>query len=140
MVKPLTFKGDSKPRKRKRKEAIDDGDDGRPDGPTKEQKASTGPAEEEGGDDDSWVTAEVAADVAGPVIFALPSDAPTCLACDVNGKVFASPLENIVDKNLATAEPHDVRQVWVANRVAGMEGFSFKGHHGRYDHLNTYRA
>lgn len=45
--------------------------------------------------------------------------------------MFASELENLVDGHAGTAEPHDVRQVWVATRVAGSEAFSFKGHHGR---------
>lgn len=83
-------------------------------------------------EDDSWVTAEATVDVVGPVVFVLPSEPPTCIACDTNGKVFASPLENIIDEDPSTAEPHDVRQVWVANRVAGTETFSFKGHHGKY--------
>lgn len=129
MVKPLAFKGDPKPRKRKRKGGS--GSDGEEDGLAKDRQALTRSGEEQVHADDNWVTAEVTHDIAGPVIFALPSEHPTCLACDVNGKVFASRLENIIDKDLATAEPHDVRQVWVANRIAGMEGFSFKGHHGR---------
>ncbi len=132
MVKPLTFKGDAKPKKRKRKEVVEGDDDVGHDGPSQDRKALTQSAPEQVDDDDSWVTAEAATDITGPIIFALPSEEPTCLACDVNGKVFASRLENIVDGNLATAEPHDVRQVWVANRVAGMEGISFKGHHGKY--------
>lgn len=135
MVKPLTFKGD-KPKKRKRP-ATSSNNDGEQS--TKKESAQTGSAPEQVDDDDSWVTAEVPADVTGPIIFALPSDPPTCLACDPNGKVFASPLENIIEGNLATAEPHDVRQVWVANRIAGVEGFSFKGHHGRCVYPCAYR-
>ncbi|KAI9794051.1 MAG: hypothetical protein M1816_006676 [Peltula sp. TS41687] len=130
MVKQLTFKGDKKPKKRKRTATgIEDHDDSRvPNEETALIKASQSQVD----DDDSWVTADAPTDVVGPIIFALPSDEPTCLACDANGKVFASQLENIVEGNLATAEPHDVRQVWVANKIAGVEGFSFKGHHGRY--------
>jgi protein FRG1 len=37
----------------------------------------------------------------------------------------------MIEDNPATAEPHDVRQVWVANKVVGTEIFTFKGHHGR---------
>ncbi|KAK0657367.1 FRG1-like protein [Cercophora newfieldiana] len=48
------------------------------------------------------------------------------------GKVFTLPIENIVDGNPVTAEPHDVRQVWVANRIVGTEHYRFKGHHGKY--------
>ncbi|KAI9805882.1 MAG: NADH-cytochrome b5 reductase [Sarcosagium campestre] len=126
MVKPLSFKGDKKTKKRKR--AID----GEKDPAGADEKAVSVPGVSVEDEDDTWVSAEAAADVAGPVVFALPSEIPTCIACDSFGKVFTSRLENIVDKDLATAEPHDVRQVWVANRVAGTENISFKGHHGRY--------
>ncbi len=131
MVKPLSFKGDKKTKKRKR--TVDTaekfGDSEAPAGDALiVSKAEGDPSVE---DDDSWVTAEANGDLMGPVVFVLPSDPPTCIACDTNGKVFASPLENIVDGDPATAEPHDVRQVWVANRVAGSESFSFKGHHAK---------
>ncbi|KAI9848763.1 MAG: hypothetical protein M1837_006850 [Sclerophora amabilis] len=130
MVKALSFKGDKKSKKRKRANGADDALPPSSKEVALAQSTTTGTAAAE--EDDSWVTAEVASDLGGPVIFALPSDTPTCLACDANGKVFASPLENLVDGDLATAEPHDVRQVWIANRVAGTQEFSFKGHHGRY--------
>ncbi|MCJ1378840.1 hypothetical protein MMC17_001939 [Xylographa soralifera] len=124
MVKALAFKGDKKSKKRKHHnaEAEDKLD---PFTATGEHAGTTE-------DDDSWVSAEVPSDIAGPIIFALPTTPPTCIACDMNGKVFPSEIENIVEGDLATAEPHDVRQVWVANRVAGTEYISFKGHHGRY--------
>lgn len=128
MVKALSFKGDKKPKKRKRVDTEEKFGD---------KTGSTGKevttvAEDAAEDDDSWVTAEAAGDLAGPILIVLPSEPPTCIASDTNGKVFVSPLENIVDDNPATAEPHDVRQVWVASRVAGTESFSFKGHHGKY--------
>ena len=127
MVKPLSFKGDKKSRKRKAPHADDETSRPVP-------KKALVVAEEAHGsnEDDSWVTAETASDITGPVIFALPSTPPACIACDANGKVFTIELENIVDGNMATAEPHDVRQVWVANRVAGTENISFKGHQQRY--------
>lgn len=126
MVKALTFKGDKKSKKRKRVHK-DDSDD-----PSTETALTTTQANNAQADeDDSWVSADVATDVVGPIIIVLPSEEPTCLASDANGKVFASPLENIIEGDLSTAEPHDVRQVWVANRVAGTEGLSLKGHHGR---------
>ena len=124
MVKPLAFKGDKKSKKRKHRDA-DDGQETFTALTTTSQSAVT--TEE----DDSWVTAEAPSDVTGPIIFALPTTPPSCIACDANGKVFTSELENIVEGDPATAEPHDVRQVWVANRVAGTEYVSFKGHHGR---------
>jgi len=126
MVKPLTFKGDKKPKKRKRA-----------DGEPSDEKAGKEPkvvneVEEAAAEDDTWVTAEAPSDVVGPVMFVLPSAPPSALACDAQGKVFSLAIENIVDGNPGSAEPHDVRQVWVANRVAGTENFRFKGHHGRY--------
>lgn len=127
MVKPLSFKGDKKPKKRKRTEAES----------TTEGAGSNdlavARAEEDGGEhDDSWVSAEVVGDVVGPVMLVLPTEPPTCLACDANGKVFTDQIENIVDANPASAEPHDVRQVWVANKIYGTENYRFKGRYGKY--------
>ncbi len=131
MVKPLSFKGDKKSKKRKR--TVDTAEKfGEPDASAGDSvvvsKSGGDPTVE---DDDSWVTAEAVGDLVGPIVFVLPSDPPACIACDTNGKVFASQLENIMDGDPSTAEPHDVRQVWVANRVAGTESFSFKGHHAK---------
>lgn len=133
MVKPLAFKGDKKSKKRKNLHpdsslTLEDDD-------TKALTVQNTTAEAE--EDDSWVTAEAATDITGPIIFALPSAKPTCIACDANGKVFTGELENIIEGDLATAEPHDVRQVWIANRVAGTDEISFKGHHGRYENAFT---
>ncbi|KAI9817170.1 MAG: hypothetical protein M1827_001282 [Pycnora praestabilis] len=133
MVKALAFKGEKKSKKRKRTGAAAEDDPSQEltlTNPTSQQLSTTTAAPDD--DDDSWVTAEIASDITGPVIFALPSSPASSIACDANGKVFTHDLENIVEGDLATAEPHDVRQVWIANRVAGTEGISFKGHHGRY--------
>lgn len=124
MVKPLSFKGEKKPKKRKLNDLTDEA--------RQEQaleKLQTASAAQE---DDSWVSAEVPSDVIGPIVLVLPSDPPTCLACDANGSVFTNGLENVVDGDPATAEPHDVRQVWVVSRIAGTENISFKGHHTKY--------
>ncbi|CAG9988374.1 unnamed protein product [Clonostachys byssicola] len=128
MVKPLTFKGDKKPKKRKRA-AADGGEGGSKD---RSLVAAATAAEEEAANDDSWVSADSVGDISGPVMIVLPTEKPSALSCDVNGKVFAIDVENIVDANPASSEPHDVRQVWVANRVAGTESFRLKGHHGKY--------
>ncbi|KAK3309931.1 FRG1-like family-domain-containing protein [Chaetomium strumarium] len=132
MVKPLTFKGDKKPKKRKRTDAGEGA--GQDDNPERQLKAAKADADlvVDPDNDDSWVSADVVTDIAGPIMFVLPSEPPSALACDANGKVFALPIENIVDGNPSTAEPHDVRQVWVANRIVGTEHFRFKGHHGKY--------
>jgi hypothetical protein len=103
-------------------------------------------------EDQAWVSADTPSDINGPVMIVLPEiDASksdrtgsfltdedssstttiTCLACDANGSVFASRIENLIDSDPSTAEPHDVRQVWVATKVPGNEGLSFKGHHGK---------
>jgi hypothetical protein len=126
MVKPLTFKGDKKVKKRKRTDAEKSQRDGVDDEAGQLQKTG-----EDAENDDSWVSAEAVTDVVGPIMIVLPTDEPSALACDTTGKVFTIPIENIVDGNPATAEPHDVRQVWIANRVAGTENFRFKGHHGK---------
>jgi protein FRG1 len=125
MPKALHFKGDKKVKKKKRPAEPYDANDA----PSKALVASA-PAEGTE-DDDTWVTADAPSDISGPIVIVLPTNTPTSLACDANGKVFASALENIVDGDANTAEPHDVRQVFVANRVAGTESLSLKGHHGR---------
>ncbi|KAE8144811.1 hypothetical protein BDV25DRAFT_145248, partial [Aspergillus avenaceus] len=122
MVKPLTFKGD-KPKKPKKRSAP------YPSSKPTRTESSAAP-EESNTEDQSWVSADAPTDIAGPVIIVLPSDPPTCIASDANGKVFASGIENLIEGDPGTAEPHDVRQVWVATRVAGTDGISFKGHHG----------
>jgi protein FRG1 len=129
MVKALTFKGDKKTKKRKRIDVADKFADAE----TSTSKEIAVKAEEDTApvDDDSWVTAEAPGDVVGPIILVLPSDTPSCMACDTTGKVFASPLENIIENDPSTAEPHDVRQVWVANKIVGTDNFTFKGHHGK---------
>jgi len=136
MVKALVFKGDKKPKKRKRIAAEDD--DGGSAPPSKALTTTTAsldvaePAAAADDDDDSWVSADVATDISGPTIIVLPTDSPSILSCDSHGKVFSIAAENAVDSDPTTAEPHDVRQVWVANKIAGTESFSFKGHHGKY--------
>ena len=135
MVKPLAFKGEKK--SKKRKTPHQDNSVTREDSETQDLTIQNTTAEAE--EDDSWVTAEAPTDVIGPVVFAMPSATPTCIACDANGKVFTSDLENIVQGDLATAEPHDVRQVWVASRVAGTDGIVLKGHHGWYANVDLLR-
>lgn len=131
MVKPLVFKGEKKPKKRKRT------DDAARDAAPSTQDAA---AAEDVENDDSWVSADAASDVAGPVMLVLSTAPPSGLSCDANGKVFAVDAENIVEGNPASAEPHDVRQVWVANRIVGTESFRFKGHHGRYLSCDAHGA
>ncbi|OAA40628.1 FRG1-like family protein [Metarhizium rileyi] len=127
MVKPLSFKGDKKTKKRKRATDADSRD--REAGSSQVQRRDDDAVAP---DDDSWVSADVATDVAGPVMIVLPTDKASALACDPNGNVFAMPIENMVEANPASAEPHDVRMVWIANKISGTDNFRFKSHHGRY--------
>lgn len=133
MVKALTFKGDKKPKKRKRTQH--DAED--EEAPASKQLV---PSSETVEDDDNWVSAEALTDITGPVMLVLPTTDPvTCLATDSMGKVFASPVENMVEGSPSTAEPHLVSQVWVATRVVGSEkDFTLKGHHGRYLGCDKY--
>ncbi|KAK5121172.1 hypothetical protein LTR85_005656 [Meristemomyces frigidus] len=132
MVKALTFKGE-KPKKRKRAPKEDDENDA----PTSKQLVSAAEAAPE--DDENWVSADALTDISGPVMLVLPTQPATCLSVDQLGKVFAQKVENMVEDSPGTAEPHDVRQVWIATKIVGSEGdFTFKGHHGRYLGCDQY--
>jgi protein FRG1 len=129
-VKPLSFKGDKKPSKKRKHRADDDPASSTSKSlvPFNSVDDPTVPAME----DETWTTPDAATDLSGPILLVLPTQPPTCLASDAHGNVFASPLENIVENMPETAEPHDVRQVWVATTVAGTGEISFKGSHGGY--------
>jgi protein FRG1 len=127
MVKPLSFKGDKKIHKKRKRPAQDE--DSIEPSESKSKALTTASADQ---DDDTWVNGEIVADITGPIVFVLPTEIPSALSCDATGKVFPLPLENMIDNDPLSAEPHDVRQVWIANRVAGSEKFSFKSHHGKY--------
>lgn len=132
MVKPLSFKGDKKVKKRKR-DPDTDGDPSAPSSKALTTSTATLNQEDADSEDLTWVSAELPTDASGPVLLVLPTTPPSALATDANGKIFASLLENIDPSgNPASAEPHDVRQVWIANRLAGTTHCSFKGHHGKY--------
>ena len=134
MVKALTFKGDKKPSKKRKRTQNEDGDN---DDPTSKHLIPAADAEPE--DDDNWVSADALTDISGPVMLVLPMEPVSCLATDAMGKVFASPVENMFQDEPSTAEPHLVSQVWIATRVVGSEkDFTFKGHHGRYLGCDKY--
>lgn len=134
MVKALSFKGDKKlPKKRKRAHNEDDNDAA----PASKQIIPAADAEPD--EDDNWVSAEALTDISGPVMLVLPTEPATCIAADAMGKVFASTVENMVEGEPRTAEPHLVSQVWIATRVVGSEKeFTLKGHHGRYLGCDKY--
>jgi len=128
MVKPLTFKGEKKPKKRKHHEVTSS---------TNDEDAASGV---DPSHDDSWTMPADVSELTGPTVIVLPTVPPTCLASDPNGNVFASRLENMVEGDPKTAEPHSVQQVWVASRVAGMASneLNFKGTHGGYWSCDQY--
>lgn len=127
MVKALSFKGDKKSHK-KRKRTDGDAND---DGPQSKQLVAANGADDQA-EEDSWVTAEEVTDISGPIMLVFNSEPVTALACDQMGKVFALKVENIVEDLPDSAEPHDVRQVFVATKVLGTENeYSLKGSQGK---------
>lgn len=131
MPKALTFKGDKpKPKKRKRTQEEKDAQE---DGAASKQLAPSGDAAAEAEEDENWVSADNVSDLAGPVMLVFSSEPVTSLACDQLGAVFASKVENMVEGVASSAEPHDVRQVFIATRVVGSEtDVVLKGCNGRY--------
>lgn len=131
----MSFKGDKKSSKKRKRTANEDetGADSKALATLNaSNEASTAPVTIE--DDDSWVSADAPSDISGPVLFVLPTEPLSSIATDAAGTVYTIPIENLAegDSTGLSAEPHDVRQVWIANRVAGTENFSLKGHHGKY--------
>jgi protein FRG1 len=130
MPKALTFKGD-KPKPKKRKRTQED-KDATGDGSSK-QMVPSGETAAEAEHDENWVSADNVSDLAGPVMLVFSSEPVMALACDQLGTVFASKVENMVEGVASSAEPHDVRQVFVATRVVGSEtDVVLKGCNGRY--------
>ena len=136
-IKPLSFKGDKKSHKKRKRDPEDENAKPESTSLVPTSTAANGEATDE---DDSWVSCDLPSDLTGPTLLVLPTTPPTALASDPLGNIFASPLENVVEGDPATAEPHDVRQVWIATRIAGTgEGqVSFKGAHGKYLGCDTY--
>ncbi|KAK5678632.1 hypothetical protein LTS10_009076 [Elasticomyces elasticus] len=129
MPKPLAFKGDKKPPPKKRKRAAQDD----------EAKQLAPQQPEISTDDDAWLSALSPSDISGPILLVLPTTPPTSLSTDALGSVFPQKIENLVEGLPDSAEPHDVRQVWVATRVVGSEDkFTFKGSAGRYLGCDRY--
>lgn len=127
MVKALSFKGDKKPSKKRKRTAEPDDDDA-------PSKALTLPsADDAAAEDENWVSADTVSDLAGPVMLVPSASEPVMsVACDQLGKVFPLKVENMVEGVSSSAEPHDVRQVWVVTRVVGSENeVVLKGCNGR---------
>jgi protein FRG1 len=136
-IKPLSFKGDKKPHKKRKRDPEDEHAKPQSTSLATNSNAANGEATDE---DDSWVSCDLPSDLTGPTLLVLPTTPPTALASDPHGNIFGSLLENVIEGDPATAEPHDVRQVWIATSIAGTgEGqVSFKGAHGKYLGCDTY--
>lgn len=119
MVSKLKFKGE-KHKKRKR----EDDDSGRG-----EASLHTGDHNEEG-----WVDAESLEDIStGPLFITFISSPPIAVASDPLGRVHASFLKlSDEDEGTRNAEPDDVRQVWIATRLAESAKISLKTPTGRF--------
>ncbi|KAK4950868.1 hypothetical protein LTR10_010861 [Elasticomyces elasticus] len=116
MPKPLAFKGDKKPPKKRKRAAEDD-----------ESKRAAPQQPEISPDDDAWLSALSPSEISGPILLVLPTIPPTSLSTDALGAVFAQKIENLVEGLPDSAEPHDVRQVWVATRVVGSSAGRYLG-------------
>jgi protein FRG1 len=119
MVTKLKFKGE-KHKKRKR-----DHDD-----PEAQGTSAHGAGEEEEG----WIDAESLEDISsGPLFVTFASSPPIALAIDPFGKVHAAPLKlKAEEEDLAHAEPDDVKQVWIATKLAGSSKISLKTASGKF--------
>lgn len=119
MVTKLKFKGD-KPKKRKlnQDEAGKQG-----------SGSNIGENEEEG-----WVDADTLDDIStGPLFITFASSPPVAVASDPLGKVCASVIKLPNDEeDLSNARPDDVRQVWIATRLAESGKISLKTATGKF--------
>jgi len=119
MVTKLKFKGE-KHKKRKRNEEGAEGD-----GAT---------LHDQNNDDEGWMDAESLEDIStGPLFITFTSSPPIAVASDPLGKVYASVLKASGDSgDVGNAEPDDVRQVWIATRLAESSKISLKTPTGRF--------
>lgn len=131
MVKALAFKGDKKPAKKRKRTHDTPADDEDAPSTSKQLVRAEDPAAQ-ADEDENWVSSDAVSDLAGPVMLVMSSEPVMALACDQLGKVFASKVENIVEGVASSAEPHDVRQVFVVTKVVGSESdVVLKGCNGR---------
>jgi len=118
MVTKLKFKGE-KTKKRKRHEESED------------RQAHLGRGDEE---EQGWVDAESLDDIStGPLFITFSSTPPIAIGCDPLGKVYAALLgKKEGSGDLENFEPEDVRQVWVATRLADSNKISLKTATGKF--------
>jgi protein FRG1 len=119
MVTKLKFKGE-KTKKRKR---------------TYDDPESQGTSTRDDADDQGWVDAASLEDIStGPLFITFNSSPPVALASDPLGKIFASALKVKYEEDVefSNVEPDDVRQVWIATRLAESSKISLKTATGKF--------
>lgn len=129
MVKPLSFKGDPKSKKRKH----------RPASPPPSALSKTTPTDSNNNEgdvdlegDQTWAPPSTASELTGPTTLILSK---SFLSADPSGKIFLTPLDpaDEDDPSIQLDEsPFDVRQVWIATRPKDSDLFALKSSSGGY--------
>ena len=144
-IKPLSFKGDRKSKKRKHPSG----------GSTSNSLTTANPSHtdptNQSTEDDTWTSPSSTTDVSGPVLIVFPTSSSTStsssetsqtfhsLASDPLGAVHPSPLHNLIDNTPHTAEPDSTSQVWICTKIVGTKDeISLKAAHGAYLASDTY--
>lgn len=119
MVTKLKFKGE---KSKKRKRNVDDPESG---GPS---------AKEDINEDEGWIDAESLDDInTGPLFIVFMSSPAVAAASDPLGKIYAATLKPSDEHgSIGNIEPDDVRQVWIATRLAGGSKISLKTPTGKF--------
>ncbi|KAG0373715.1 hypothetical protein BGX24_011338 [Mortierella sp. AD032] len=133
--KKLSFKGDTKTKKKKRK-AEDDGEDNNDNNDNAE----------------GWVPVRALSDLGGPLFLTFASDPPSCLIVDNKSKVSMSTLQAAASQesddentsssrkqpstggpvNFDTAEPTEIHQVLVVTMIPDSDRLTLKASNGKY--------
>lgn len=111
MVKPLSFKGDPKSKKRKH----------RPTSPPPSALTNTTSDAASLDEDQTWTSPSNPSDLTGPTTLLVSG---SFLSADPAGKIFLSPTED--------DEPTDVRQVWLTTRPKDSNVFALRSSSGGY--------
>ncbi|KAG0021226.1 hypothetical protein BGZ82_011392 [Podila clonocystis] len=115
----LSFKGESKTKKKKRKA----------ENPVEEEDSNAGA--------DGWVHVKALSDLGGPIFLTFSSGPPTSLSIDDKSKVVMRPIESDSSSSssapsLDQAEPTVVQQVFVATVIPDSDRMTLKASNGRY--------
>ncbi|KAG8941780.1 hypothetical protein FRC04_004097 [Tulasnella sp. 424] len=121
----LTFKGDKKGKKRKRKEKDVGGHGSGGEG-----------SDVEGADPQAWVYPSNPLQVLGPTFIVHPTSpqSPTCITYEqTRGRIVLHPLSaEEEDGGMASIVPTEVNQVWVVTRIAGSATINLRTPDGKF--------